>query len=304
MKTLKQYIKESYSWVGCKWNSSCAISLQENRYRPFEIELVKEYMQKITTDYKWNTVKQQFVNVENLNSEDDIEEFIAQRFTNSNYDKYKFKDFVSMAKEIYDEFINDYDWVNWDENNVKTKGHPFIKNDNGEILSLEDWLKKPCDYYSGVREITWGDYFREEWEEVQESKKRSIEHLTNYAIEYLKHTISISESYLRNIKLDKDIEFGSVTSGSGRQTREAHGYLKIGEGTTEGKTLILSYTENESEALKLKTLGDLLDLLYQYTKVKLETPAGVLNTRWANAIILFPVDNKLTKAKVGIIKFR
>ena len=27
-------------------------------------------------------------------------------------------------------------------------------------------------------------------------------------------------------------------------------------------------------------------------------------TRWTNAIILYPMDSKLTKARVGIIKFR
>lgn len=295
MKTLQQFIKESCQWVGCMWNSSCAIALQGNKYGPFEIESVKEYMQKLTTDYKWNTLKHEFVKTENLNSEDDIEEFIAQRFkTNSNYYKYNYKDFAAMAKEIYDEFLNEWGW---------DKGHPFIKNDNGEILSLEDWLKKPCDYWGNENE-TWEEKLKEDWEDIQESKKRSIEYLTDYAKGYLKNTTSISESHLRNIKLDKDIEFGSVTGGAGRQTREEHGYLKIGEETKEGKTLILTYTKNESEALELNTLGDLLDLLYQYKKVKLETPAGVLNTRWASAIILFPMDSKLTKVRVGVIKFR
>ena len=313
MKNLKQFLNESVEWVGCMWNSNHAIPLQDNRYIPFDIEKVKEHMKSLTTNYKWNTNLQQFVSVESdLKSEADIEKMIKSKFkTNVNYRKFNYEDFTAMVKEIYDGFVNDYDYRNGEEN--KTKGHPFIKNDDGEILKLEDWLKEPCDYdldmygkpfsYRGNAR-TWKEYLEKEWEDIQKNKENTIEYLTQYAKGYLKNTVDKSENDLRNIKLEKKIRFGSVTAGAGRQTRHEVGYIKIGEGSKEGKTLILEYTENESEAIKLETLGDLLDLLYKYKKCKLMTPAGVLNTKYANAIVLYPLDNKLEKAIVGIIKFR
>lgn len=306
MKTLKQFITESVEWVGCLWTSSTAIPLHGNRYAPFKIEDVKEYMNALTTKYKWNPKKEEFVGIiDKLKSEDDIENYIKSYIderakTYKSEHRMTYKDFSELVKEIYDEFVTYHDG----------KPHNWVKNKEGEVLKLEDWLKTYCRYdcdwdgNPGKNARTWEEYIKDEWEDVQKNKKATIEYLTNFAKDYLTNTVNKSESDIRSIKLDEKINFGSVTAGAGRQTRSENGYVKVGEESKEGKTLYLEYTDNKDEAYKLETLGDLLDLLYKYKNCKLLTPAGVLNTKYANAIMLYPLDRNLKSGGLGIIKFR
>lgn len=118
-----------------------------------------------------------------------------------------------------------------------------------------------------------------------------------------KDSVDVTEKMLRNIKLNKEIEFGSIAFGSGRQTTKAEGYVKIGEKSKEGKILYLEYCENESEAIDLPTVGDLLDLIYKYKEVKPVTPAGVLNTKYANSINI-RFTNDFSEGQLGILKFK
>ena len=218
MKTLKQFITESVEWVGCMWTSSTAIPLHGNRYAPFKIEDVKKYMNALTTKYKWNSKKEEFVGIkDNLKSEDDIENYIksyiderAKTYTSEH--RMTYKDFSELVKEIYDKFVTYHDG----------KPHNWVKNKEGEVLKLEDWLKTYCRYdcdwdgNPGKNARTWEEYIKDEWEDVQKNKKATIEYLTNFAKDYLTNTVNKSENDIRSIKLDEKINFGSVTAGAGR----------------------------------------------------------------------------------------
>ena len=161
----------------------------------------------------------------------------------------------------------------------------------------------PCDYNSSWENFTWEEHFNKKWKELQDDKERTKQYLIDYAKYYLRDAIDVSERMIRNIKLDKDIKFGSIAFNSGRMTREKNGYLKIGEKSIEGKTLFLEYCENESEAIELPTVGDLLDLIYKYNEVKLSIPVGVLNTKYANSINV-KFDNNFNTGQLGILRFR
>lgn len=297
MKSLTQYIKESVNWVGSGWEASCTYQLTQNQfYDKLTPENIKNHLKDLVDNYKWHTSKHEWVSKEtDLNSESELENWVDDhllRGKNSNYYNFNLKDVKELIKKIYDEFVNYY-----------SGPHKFIKNKDGEVVSMEDWLKMPCDYKVYYNVKTWEDYFNREWKEIQDNKEKTKRFLINYGKSYLTDAVDITENTIRNIKLDKKIEFGSIAFGSGRQTRQEIGYVKIGEKSKEGKTLFLEYCEDESEAIDLPTVGDLLDLIYKYKEVKLLTPAGVLNTKYANSINV-KFYNDFSKGRLGILKFR
>lgn len=297
MKTLIQYIKESVNWVGSGWESLHTYQFIDNQFSDkLTSKNIKNQLDNLINNYKWNKFKHEWVDKETeLTSESEIEKWVENRLTsgkNPNYSKFTIKTIEELIKKIYDEFIN------W-----RTGPHPFIKNKEGKILDIKDWLKMPCDYNSSWENFTWEEHFNKKWKELQDDKERTKQYLIDYAKYYLRDAIDVSERMIRNIKLDKDIKFGSIAFNSGRMTREKNGYLKIGEKSIEGKTLFLEYCENESEAIELPTVGDLLDLIYKYNEVKLSIPVGVLNTKYANSINV-KFDNNFNTGQLGILRFR
>jgi len=302
MKSISEFIKESVEWVGSGWEPSCCYQLIENHYADkLTSENIKDHLDNLINNHKWHKSKWEWVKKEpELDSESDIENWVTKELkpeSNSSYENYDLEKFEQLAKKIYDSFVN----------NHGDGPHDWVKDKEGKVIKLEDWLNLPCDYdklgWRSENPRTWKERIEEDWEKLQKNKESSKKWLIDYAKSYLKNTIDISENTIRNIKLDDQITFGSIAFGSGRMTRSKEGYLKISEETKEGKNLILQYTDKKEEALELKTVGDLLDLIFKYKETKVETPAGVLNTRWANSINV-KFDPNLKEGQLGIIRFR
>lgn len=118
----------------------------------------------------------------------------------------------------------------------------------------------------------------------------------------IKHSIDVTKQMIRNIKLDSSCVFGAIAFHSGDMKKYSEGYLKISDRSTKNK-LVLEYTDNEVEALKLNTVGDLLDLLTSYKETKLLTESAGIGSKFANSINI-RFDNNFKEGKLAVLKFK
>ncbi len=298
MKSLLNYILESVDFKGSSWYDKSSYSFVTNHYNnKITSDDIKEQLKNYTENYKWSEIAHEWIIKDSdLNSEEDIENWLNKKIDRN--EKYRLKDFEELVKNIYDGFTNYYSGT-----------HEFIKDKDGNILKLEDWLKTPCQYDENISKIlnkkcpTWEEHLKEDWNKIQKDKNSMIEYLTNFAKSYLNNSKTISEETLRNIKLKETIFFGRINKKYGNVVGDGkEAYLKISNETVEGKTLVLTYTDNKEESIKFERVGDVFDLLFKYKTIKIETPEGVLNTRWANSINLkFTWDFK--EGELGILRF-
>ena len=118
----------------------------------------------------------------------------------------------------------------------------------------------------------------------------------------IKHSIDVNKQMIRNIKLDSSCVFGAIAFHSGDMKKYSEGYLKISDKSTKNK-LVLEYTDNEVEALKLNIVGDLLDLLTSYKETKLLTESAGIGSKFANSINI-RFDNNFKEGKLAVLKFK
>ena len=169
--------------------------------------------------------------------------------------------------------------------------------------SIKDCL---IENYLVERDIDWKGSGWETGNTIQLTRNHYHDKLTPENIKAqledvaLRFECSVSD-LLKNYKLEDDVVFGTIAFHSGRITKEKYGYLKISDDTKPNQILFLEYTENKSEALELKTLGDLIDLIYQYKEVKVYMP-DKFGVKYANSINIRP--REYYSGTLGILKFK
>lgn len=300
MKTLKEYIVESdVDWIGSGWEPLHTYQLTNNHYYDkITPENIKAQLDDLINNHKWDVVKKEWVNnTSTVGSESEIDDYIKNLFnTNTNYRDYKFDTFDEYIEAQYDSFVN----FAFKKNNP----HDWVKDENGNVIDLDKWIKMPSRYsrFSWEPETTWSEYYEKKWEEISKKKDQSIKNLRKSLLDDIKNTISVSEKMIRDIKLSPKCVFGSIKFGSGRMTKSSDGYLKISDKSTKTK-LVLEYTTNKAESLSLRKVGDLLDLLMSYKETKLLTEEANIGTKYANSINI-GIDRDLKSGIIGILKFK
>lgn len=270
-------LNESCDWVGSGWEPSCTYQLVENHYHDkLTTENIIEHLNDLIDNYKWDG---EWIEKEPLlNSENDIDKWASFKIDNNgNYRKYKYNTLEEYERDEY--------------------------KSSRSLLPFNLWLKKKHDDWCKWDDRTNDEYYQEQYQQIQKDKLETYKYYKNEAKRYLNRSVDITEEKIRNIQLNKEIHFGSIAFGSGRETRSTEGYLKINEKTKPGKILYLEYTNKLKDALAINTVGDLFDLMFKYKETKIYTPVGVLNTNFANSInVRFSRDFK--QGRLGILRFR
>lgn len=212
---------------------------------------------------------------------------------------------------------SDIDWIGsgWEPSStyqiITNHYHDKItpENINAQLSNLVDnykwntykteWVKK-SSILKGESEID--AYIDDQFKTGNYSKYVDRDTVRMKLLNDIKNTIDVTEKMLRNIKLDSKCAFGAIDFHSGRMKKYITGYLKISDMTYKNK-LVLECTDNEAEALKLSTVGDLLDLLASYKETKLLTESAGIGSKFANSINI-SFDNNFKEGKLAVLKFK
>lgn len=300
MKTLKNFLCEAdIDWIGSGWEPSHTYQLIRNHYYDkLTPENIKAQLDDLVNNHKWDTKNRVWIKKSSMvGGESEIDAYIDNLFkTNSNYRDYKYDNFDEYVKAQYDSFVN----FAFKKNNP----HDWVKDENGNVMDIDKWLKTSSRYskFSYEPKTTWHEYYEKQWEEINKKKANTIAHYRKSLSDKIKDTVDVTEKMLRDIKLDSKCAFGVIDFHSGRMKKSSEGYLKISDKSTKNK-LILEYTKNKSEALKLRKVGDLLDLLMSYKETKLLTEEAQIGTKFANSINI-GVDYDFKTGAIGILKFK
>lgn len=300
MKDLKSYLTESdIDWIGSGWEPSDTYQIIENHYRDkITPENIQSQLNDLVNNYKWDLSKREWVKrssmVDNAN---DIDAYIKNVFnTNINYRDFKYDTVDQFIEDKYNSFVN----FNFKVNNP----HNWVKDENGNVMDLDKWLKMPSQYsrFSWEQETTWRQYYEEQWKAISKEKEETVDWFRKNLSLKIKNTIDVTEQMIRNIRLSPEYTFGVVAFHSGRMTKRASGYLKISDKSTKSK-LFLEYTNNKAEAMPLRTVGELLDLLMSYKETKLLTESAGIGSKFANSINI-SFDSDFKDGVMGILKFK
>lgn len=300
MKTLKNFLCEAdIDWIGSGWEPSHTYQLVKNHYYDkLTPENIKAQLDDLINNHKWDVVNKEWVkNTTIVGSESEIDDYIKNLFnTNSNYRDYKFDTFDEYVEAQYDSFVN----FAFKKNNP----HDWVKDENGNVMDLDKWLTVSSRYskFSYEPKTTWREYYEKQWEDISKKKEQTFKNLHQSLSNKIKNVIAVDEKMIRNIKLSSKCVFGAIKFHSGNMAKSSNGYLKISDKSTKTK-LVLEYTDNKAEAMTLKTVGELLDLLMSYKETKLLTESADIGSKFANSINI-GFDDDFKKGMIGILKFK
>ena len=300
MKTLKTFLCEAdIDWIGSGWEPSKTYQIIKNHYcDKLTPENIQAQLNDLVNNHKWDLIKGVWVKKSSIvDNAKDIDDYIKNLFnTNNNYSDYKFNTFDEYVEAQYDSFVN----FAFKKNNP----HDWVKDENGNVVDLNKWLKMPSQYsrFSWEPETTWSEYYEKKWEDISKKKEQTIKSLHQSLLNSIKNVISVNEKMIRNIRLNPKCIFGAIKFHSGSMAKSSSGYLKISDKSTKTK-LVLEYTNNKAESIPLRTVGELLDLLMSYKETKLLTESADIGSKFANSINI-SFDGDFKNGTMGVLKFK